>query len=222
MGRGNRPLFLKLSAHRWAHLAAAIALTVGAGDFSAMFAGAWTPDRKLVITGGWRNRVDSNTLVSELDAFYHRHQATGAVADDDNPTKVFKDVVRSFGILKGRSVALSLLPMRGRDKETRASTLRGLFLSRRVLIVRRPGEQWPLDLVEELLDFPGGGTDDQVDALGLLARAMERVGAPPPEPEPPPIQPAVIMVNGVPHLNGPASEHFDDQPSGPGGAHAFD
>ena len=57
--------------------------------------------------------------------------------------------------------------MRGKDKETRAAAIRGLFLAKRVRIVKGP---WASALAEELMNFPSGQHDDQVDALGLIGR----------------------------------------------------
>ncbi len=70
---------------------------------------------------------------------------------------------------------LSLQPMRGRDKEMRAAAIRGQFLGGGVRLVKG---KWNAALVQELLSFPSGDHDDQVDALGLIGRRFPMLSAP--------------------------------------------
>ena len=67
--------------------------------------------------------------------------------------------------------------MQSKDKETRAAALQ-VALRREQVSIRR-GASWSAALVDELLSFPlalGAGVDDQVDALGLVARSVTRLG----------------------------------------------
>jgi phage terminase large subunit-like protein len=63
--------------------------------------------------------------------------------------------------------------MRGQNKETRASALRGMF--KRGMIYFDPSKPWTNIIVNELLQFPnalGAGVDDCVDTLSLLGRRL--------------------------------------------------
>ena len=60
--------------------------------------------------------------------------------------------------------------MRGR------MTMLGLYV--------RQGAPWFADLRAELLSFPAGGHDDQVDALGLVGQLLDKISAGP-RPQPP-------------------------------------
>jgi hypothetical protein len=71
------------------------------------------------------------------------------------------------------------------DKPTKAQAIRGWMGYKRVFLPRAAA--WTQDLVGELLRFPLGVHDDQVDALGLFGRHLEQLygGRRPTEPEPP-------------------------------------
>ena len=65
--------------------------------------------------------------------------------------------------------------MRGRDKETRASAIRGKFHAGQVRIVKA---NWNNDLIRECLEFPSGDRDDIVDALGLIGQRLPMLSSP--------------------------------------------
>jgi predicted phage terminase large subunit-like protein len=156
-----------------------LALSIGRGDWSAIAICGIDVKRDLVIRDVWRRRTSPDETARALLDLCDRYNVREVAIDDDNSSRVFRHVLIEACRTAGRSpLPLRLMPMRGRDKETRAAPLRGLFLSGRVSILR--GDRWVPDLVSELLRFPPGstGNDDQVDALGLVARLhAERAGA---------------------------------------------
>ena len=60
-----------------------------------------------------------------------------------------------------------------KDKVTRASTAGVLYGQTRVYHLR--GAEWLHDFEHELLAFPAGEHDDQVDALAYAARALPTI-----------------------------------------------
>ncbi len=56
------------------------------------------------------------------------------------------------------------------DKETRAQAIRGRMAMGKVYFPRR--KPWATDLISEMLRFPAGKNDDQVDVLSLVGRML--------------------------------------------------
>ena len=74
------------------------------------------------------------------------------------------------------------------DKAVRAQSMRGRMAMLGLYV--RQGAPWLADLQAELLSFPAGQHDDQVDALGLVGQLLDKISAgrkpTPPEAEPRP------------------------------------
>jgi len=63
-------------------------------------------------------------------------------------------------------------PSRG-DKAVRAQSMRGRMAMLGLYV--RQGAPWFADLRAELLSFPAGRHDDQVDALGLVGQLLDKI-----------------------------------------------
>jgi predicted phage terminase large subunit-like protein len=61
------------------------------------------------------------------------------------------------------------------DKAVRAQSIRGRMAMLGLYV--RQGAPWFTDLRAELLSFPAGKHDDQVDALGLIGQLLDQIGA---------------------------------------------
>ena len=73
------------------------------------------------------------------------------------------------------------------DKAVRAQSIRGRMAMHGLYV--RQGAPWFADFRAELLGFPAGRHDDQVDALGLVGQLLDKISAAPRRPTPPkPIQ----------------------------------
>lgn len=155
-----------------------LALTVGKGDWTVFVVGQLDADRNLHIIHVDRRRVDSAASVDRLFELAHMFDPMEVVIDDDNASKVFKTAMheRMRSSREGHApFALHVMPMRGKDKEIRATSIRAMFLNGQIRILKGP---WNATLVRELLEFPSGDHDDQVDALGLIGRRMPMLSAP--------------------------------------------
>lgn len=149
-------------------LAVDLALTIGRGDYTVIVIAGLDADRTLYILHVDRRRCTPEQTVERIADYNTMYSPTAVLADDDNMFKVMRPLMAEIYRSQDRSPPpIEVLPMRGKDKETRAAAIRGLFLSGRVRIKRGP---WNTTFVQELLDFPSGEHDDQVDALGLIGR----------------------------------------------------
>ena len=102
----------------------------------------------------------------------------------------------------GAYVAREAFPTRG-DKAIRAQSIRGRIAARGLRYPRNA--PWVADLISEMMSFPVGVHDDQVDALGLVGQLLDRMmsAKPAKQPErartPPPgkfIPPPVVESHG--------------------------
>lgn len=102
----------------------------------------------------------------------------------------------------GAYVAREAFPTRG-DKAIRAQSIRGRIAARGLRYPRNA--PWVTDLISEMMSFPVGVHDDQVDALGLVGQLLDRMmsAKPTKQPEqartPPPgkfIPPPVVESHG--------------------------
>lgn len=153
-----------------------LALTVGRGDYTALVVAGLDEQRKLHVVHVERARVSPDETVARLHALNAQYEPADVLIDDDNASKVFTRLLYELSRTKhGRPIPLRPQPIRGKDKETRAASLRGFFLNDSVRIVRAP---WNAALHAELLSFPSGEHDDQVDALSLIGRRFPLLSAP--------------------------------------------
>jgi predicted phage terminase large subunit-like protein len=153
-----------------------LALSVNKGDYTVHIIVAVDEEGDWDIVHCQRKRCDpdeSATDLVNLCSTYHPHEW---LIDDDNSSKVFVQLVATKARQMRTSVPWKALPMRGQDKETRASSLRGQFKRRKVYMpADAPFTRW---LTKELLQFPnalGEGVDDGVDTLSLLGRRLAAI-----------------------------------------------
>ena len=152
-----------------------LALTIGRGDYTVMIVAGLDSERRIHIVDVMRDRISPDQSVDRLFTLCDLYKPSEVLIDDDNASKVFSRLLFSLGRQIGKIVPLSPQPIRGKDKETRAAAIRGLFLSDAVRIVRAP---WNTALHAELLEFPSGDHDDQVDALSLIGRRFPVLSTP--------------------------------------------
>lgn len=159
-------------------IAVDLALSVGKGDYTVFIVGQVDADRRLHVIHVDRLRTAPDESVDRLFELAFHYQPMEVLVDDDNASKVFRTALheRMRSARPGHPpFPLHLMPMRGKDKETRATAIRAMFLRGDVRILRA---RWSAALVCELLEFPSGDHDDQVDALGLIGRRFPAFSAP--------------------------------------------
>ncbi len=160
------------------------AVTQDGGDWTVHAVVGVDPDRRLWLLDLWRAQASSDVWVEALCDLVRRWRPIGWAEE----TGQIKAGVGPFLEQRMRQrqafVARTQFPTRG-DKAVRAQSIRGRMALDGLHIPQ--AAPWRADLEAELMSFPAGCHDDQVDALGLLGQLLDKmVGGEKPKPPPTP------------------------------------
>lgn len=154
-----------------------LALSVGKGDFTVFIVAAIDCFRHVHIMHMDRMRASPADTVARLVELCETYGPSEVLIDDDNQSKVFKALLLEvYRNSRFPIPPINAMPMRGHDKETRATAIRGAFHAGNIRIVKA---KWNSDLIKECLEFPAGDHDDIIDALSLIGRRLPLLAAPP-------------------------------------------
>lgn len=160
------------------------AVTADGGDYTVHVVVGIDPDSRPWLLDLWRGQASSDVWVESFCDLVGHWKPIGWAFEQGQ----IKSGVGPFLEKRARErktlCAVETFPTRG-DKAVRAQSIRGRMA---MLGLHVPsGEKWYADLRAELLSFPAGKHDDQVDALGLVGQLLDRMRAgkaPPDEPKP--------------------------------------
>ena len=135
-------------------------------DYTASIRCALDREGNLYLADGFRERIeypDQRRYV--LDRMRYEKRTVHAIEKALHGDALVQDIRRGKGGLKA---PLKSIRTEG-DKYTRALTWANLAEDGKVIIVRG---QWVDAFIEEACSFPGGGHDDQVDAVSLAVKML--------------------------------------------------
>lgn len=160
------------------------AVTADGGDFTCHVVVGLDPEGRMYLLDLWRKQASSDVWVEAFCDLVIQHKPMGWAEEQGQ----IKSGVGPFLDRRQRErrayVARDQFPTRG-DKAVRAQSIRGrMALEGLYVPINAP---WYPELRSELLSFPAGKHDDQVDALGLVGQLLNKMslGALPAEPEKP-------------------------------------
>ncbi|MBV8474090.1 MAG: terminase family protein [Hyphomicrobiales bacterium] len=146
------------------------AVTAGGGDYTCHGVIGIDPDGNPWLVDLWRRQASSEEWVAALCDLALRWKPMGWAEE----TGQIKSGVGPFLEREMRArrayVAREQFPTRG-DKAIRAQSFRGLIATRGLRIP--VGAPWRADFESELLRFPAGVHDDQVDCMGLIGQLLD-------------------------------------------------
>jgi predicted phage terminase large subunit-like protein len=148
------------------------AVTADGGDFTVHGIAGVDPNDDLYVLDWWRKQTASDEWVEafcDLVLSWKPLQwgeETGQIEKGVGPFLTKRQRERSAYCYREGFRS-------GSDKPTRAQSIRGRMAMGKVYLPRNA--PWVNDLVAELLRFPAGKTDDQVDVLGLFGRMLDRM-----------------------------------------------
>jgi predicted phage terminase large subunit-like protein len=148
------------------------AVTADGGDFTVHIVVGVDPNSRMYVLDLWRRQASADAWVEALcDVILQWKPITWAEEQGQ-----IKAGIGPFLDKRQRErrayVARQHFPTRG-DKAVRAQSIRGrMALEGLYLPVNKP---WAEQLRSELLSFPAGKYDDQVDALGLVGQLLDQI-----------------------------------------------
>lgn len=164
----------KLPAKETMHFygASDYAVTADGGDFTVHIVVAVDPEGRMYVVDLWRKQAASDVWVDTLCDLVLKHkplewaEETGQIKSGVGPF-----LLRQMRDRKAFTYRRQF-PTRG-DKAVRAQAIRGRMAMDGLYLPM--GADWVPEFTRELLTFPAGVHDDQVDALGLIGQLLDHV-----------------------------------------------
>ena len=141
-------------------------------DFSVGLVAGIDRQLNLWLLDAYRGRWTSLEIVENLFACYDRWRPAITGIERTHVEQAIGPLLTEQKRAQ-RKLAFRIEPLKPgrRDKRSRAAPIRGLMEMGRVYLPRE--KEWADDLVDELLKFPNGKHDDQVDAIAWLGQMIE-------------------------------------------------
>lgn len=148
------------------------AVTADGGDYTVHAVVGVCPEGRMYLLDLWRQQASSDVWVDAFCDLVRKWKPLGWAEEGGQ----IKSGVGPFLIkrmIETKSyVVREQFPTRG-DKAVRAQSIRGRMAMQGIYV---PADApWLSDLVNEMMSFPVGVHDDQVDALGLVGQLMDRM-----------------------------------------------
>ncbi len=148
------------------------AVTANGGDYTVHAVMGVDSQGHLYLLDLWRAQASSDVWVDAFCALVRKWKPIGWAEE----TGQIKSGVGPFLVKRmietGSYTAREQFPTRG-DKAVRAQSIRGRMALQGLRVPRHA--PWLADFTSELMSFPVGVHDDQVDAIGLIGQLLDRM-----------------------------------------------
>ncbi len=146
------------------------AVTADGGDYTVHMVVGLDPDGRMYLLDLWRRQTDSQEWVESFCDLVKKWKPIGWAEEKIQITAGIGPWLAKRQHERGAYVARQSFPTRG-DKAQRAQSIRGRMAHTGLYCPIR--STWFADLRSEMLSFPAGTHDDQVDALGLIGQLLD-------------------------------------------------
>jgi predicted phage terminase large subunit-like protein len=148
------------------------AVTSDGGDYTVHAVVGLDPEGKMYLLDLWRKQAASDVWIESFCDLVKEWKPMGWAEEQGQIRSGIGPHLERRQRERRAYVAREQFPTRG-DKAVRAQSMRGrMALEGLYVPVNAP---WYPDLRAELLSFPAGKHDDQVDALGLVGQLLDRM-----------------------------------------------
>ncbi len=160
------------------------AVTADGGDYTVHAVVGIDPDGRMYLLDLWREQASSDAWIEALCDLVKEHKPLGWAEEQGQIRSGIGPFLDRRMRERKAYVFREQFPTRG-DKAIRAQSIRGRMALEGLYVPINAS--WYADLRSELLSFPAGKHDDQVDALGLVGQLLDRMtsGQHPTKPEVP-------------------------------------
>jgi predicted phage terminase large subunit-like protein len=159
------------------------AVTADGGDYTVHVVVGLDPDGKMYLLDLWRKQTSSDVWVEAFCDLVLKWKPIGWAEEQGQIRAGVGPYLDRRSRERRAFVARDAFPTRG-DKAVRAQSIRGRMALDGLHVPH--GQSWYPAFRSELLSFPAGKHDDQVDALGLVGQLLDKMlaGEPISRPEP--------------------------------------
>jgi predicted phage terminase large subunit-like protein len=158
------------------------AVTQDGGDYTVHAVVGIDPEGRMYLLDLWRRQAASDEWIESFCDLVIEHKPLGWAEEQGQIRSGIGPFLDRRQRERKAYVFREQFPTRG-DKAIRAQSIRGRMALEGLYVPI--GAVWYPELRSELLSFPAGKHDDQVDALGLVGQLLDRMtsGQHPPKPE---------------------------------------
>lgn len=148
------------------------AVTADGGDYTAHVVVGVDPDGRMYLLDLWRKQASSDVWIEAFCDLVIKHkpiewaEETGQIKASLGPFIDRRQRERKAYVKRTQ------FPTRG-DKSIRAQSIRGRMALEGLFV--KTEAPWFADFRSELLSFPAGKHDDQVDAIGLIGQLLDTI-----------------------------------------------
>lgn len=148
------------------------AVTADGGDYTVHVVVGVDPQHRIYLLDMWRKQASSDQWIEAFCDLVQKWKPLGW-AEETGQIKAGVGPFLNKRLRERRLwVVRALFPTRG-DKATRAQSIRGRMAMDGLFVpIFKP---WFNDFKKELMSFPAGRHDDQVDALGLIGLVLDKM-----------------------------------------------
>lgn len=150
------------------------AVTANGGDYTVHVIVGIDPSGDPWLLDLWREQASSDVWVQSFCDLVLKWSPVGWAEETGQIKSGVGPFLRKAMMERGAYVAREQFATRG-DKAVRAQSFRGLIATRGLRVLR--DAPFLSDLMSEMMSFPVGVHDDQVDALGLAGQLIDKMSA---------------------------------------------
>jgi predicted phage terminase large subunit-like protein len=148
------------------------AVTMDGGDYTVHGVAALDPDENMYLPELWRKQAASDEWIEAFCDLVREYRPI-AWAEEQGQIRAGVGPFLERRMRERKTWAVrEQFPTRG-DKAVRAQSIRGRMAMRKLYLPRNAA--WVPEFVRELLSFPAGKHDDQVDMLGLIGQLLDKM-----------------------------------------------